>query len=139
MLRPTLKPKPNPLSKRPPVSVEEQVAIAIYYLGCCAELRAIGEIFGYAKSTVFKCVKRVCQAIVAILVPIWIRMPNEDECVEQAILFEIRTGIPQTIGAIDGTHIPITPPKVGYSDFLNRKGWPSLSTQALVDCNLMYV
>lgn len=32
VLRSTLKPKPNPLTKRPSISVEEQVAIGIYYL-----------------------------------------------------------------------------------------------------------
>lgn len=137
MLRKTLQPKANPLTNRKSVQVEEQVAICIYYLGCCAELRVIGEIFGYAKSTIWKCVRKVCQGIVNILLPIWIKMPNACECETQSQLFEQRTGLPQIIGAIDGSHIPITPPKEGYSDFLNRKGWPSINLQALVDHNFL--
>lgn len=50
-LRSLLRPRPNPLTHRPSISVEEQVAICIYYLGCCAEMKVIGEIFGYAKPT----------------------------------------------------------------------------------------
>lgn len=133
LLTDVLRPKPNPRIPRKSIEVEEQVAICIFYLGSCAELRVVGEIFGYAKSTVWKCVRKVCQAIVDILLPIWIKMPNEDECEKMQSLFQIRTGLPQIIGAIDGSHIPITPPKVGNSDFINRKGWPSINLQALVD------
>lgn len=137
MLRKILEPKLNLRTPRIPIGVEEQVAICVYYLGCCAELRVIGEIFGYAKSTIWKCVRRVCQSIVDILLPIWIKMPNQDECEKLSLLFEIRTGLPQIIGAIDGSHIPISPPKEGGSDFINRKGWPSINLQALVDHDIL--
>lgn len=136
-LRQSLAPLPNPLTKRASVSVEEQVAISIYYMGCCAELRVIAELFGYAKSTVFKCVRRVCKAIVEVLLPVWIRMPTPDECEQQARLFEAKTGLLQIIGAIDGSQIPITAPKVRHSDYINRKGWPSLNLQGFVDYNAL--
>lgn len=137
MLRSNLQPKPNPLTKRCSIEVEEQVGICIYYLGCCAELRVIGEVFGYAKSTIWKCVRRLSQAMVNILLLIWIRMPNQDECETSSLFFEIKTGLPQIIAAIDGSHIPMVPPKEGYSDYINRKGWPSLNLQALVDHDLL--
>lgn len=47
--------------------------------------------------------------------------------------FEMEHHIPQIIGGVDGTHIPIVPPKDGYRDFVNRKGWPSYVLQAVVD------
>lgn len=128
-----LKPKPNPYTKRTSVSDQKQVAMCIYYLGCCAELRVISEIFGLAKSTVWKCVRRVCKAIIQILKPIWITIPNADECEEAARLFKQKIGLPQIIGALNGSRILITPPKEGYSDFINRKNLLFLNLQSPVD------
>ena len=41
-------------------------------------------------------------------------------------------------GALDGTHVPILPSAAGYRDFFNRKGWPSIILQALVDDTLIF-
>lgn len=136
-LREHLKPAPNPYTKRESVSVEEQVAICTYYLGCCAELRVIAELFGLAESTVWKCIRRVSDAIVENLMPIWITLPTKQECKEIARSFEFKTGIPRITTAIDGSHVPITPPKEGSSDYINRKGWPSLNLMAVVDCDTL--
>ena len=46
--------------------------------------------------------------------------------------------VPQVFGALDGTHVPILPPVAGYLDFVNRKGWPSIILQALVDDKLIF-
>jgi len=43
--------------------------------------------------------------------------------------------IPQIIGCIDGTYLPITVPEEDYKDFVNRKGWASYNVQAVVDHN----
>jgi hypothetical protein len=49
-------------------------------------------------------------------------------------LFESRHGIPNIVGAIDGTHIPIAMPRHNdWKDYINRKGWPSLTFQCVVD------
>lgn len=52
-------------------------------------------------------------------------MPDNDEC-QQIASFEKKTNIPELIGAIDGSHIPILPPSDGYRNYINRKGWPSV-------------
>lgn len=36
-----------------------------------------------------------------------------------------------------GTHIPVLPPSNGYLDYINRKGWPSMVMQAIVDDKYM--
>jgi len=63
-------------------------------------------------------------------------MPNEFECLMTAQVYEERIHIPQFIGAIDGTHIPVLPPVDGYRDFINRKGWPSIILQGMFDHTL---
>jgi len=40
------------------------------------------------------------------------------------------------MGAIDGTHIPVTALSEGKKDFNNRKGWDSMVLQAVVDDKL---
>lgn len=45
---------------------------------------------------------------------------------------------PQAIGAIDGSHIPVTPPLDGKSDYICRKGYPSVILQAVVDAHYQF-
>lgn len=133
MLRDRLKPKFNRLQPQRAIESDEQVAIYIFFLCSCSEYRVIGLLFGYAKCTICKIVRKVCQAILDILMPIWITIPNYDECIEISKEFEEMCNIPQIILVIDGTHIPVTPSMEGRSDFFNRKGWPSIVLQVAVD------
>jgi hypothetical protein len=48
--------------------------------------------------------------------------------------FEQRHGIPNIVGAIDGTHIPLAmPPADNWKGYINRKSWPSIVFQCVVD------
>lgn len=136
-LRDLLKPAYNPLHPREPISVEEQVAICLYFLASGSLYRVVGDVFGIHKSTVCKIVHKVCNEIVEKLMPEWINLPDEGECEEISKRFEERSGIPQIILAIDGSHIAITPPANGRTEFYNFKGWPSLVLQAAVDDKLL--
>lgn len=126
-----LKPKDNTVRK--PLSVEKKVAITLYKFASCAEYRVIANQFGTHKCIVHKCVYQVTDAILAELKEEYLSMPNEHECMDISASFQEMCGIPGILGAIDGTHIPILPPKDGYRDFLNRKGWPSYNVLAVVD------
>ncbi|KAA8578711.1 hypothetical protein FQN60_009233, partial [Etheostoma spectabile] len=46
---------------------------------------------------------------------------------------ESRWGIPQCVGAIDGSHIPIIAPQEYHCEYFNRKGWHSIILQGVVD------
>lgn len=127
---------PN-LQPREPVSVEKKVALTLYFLSSCSEYRTIGNLFGIHKSTVAKYVHQVVRLINRILLPEEIRMPNRNECEAISTYFYERYGIARIIGAIDGSHVPILPPSEGYRDFVNRKGWPSVILQALVDHRML--
>jgi len=41
--------------------------------------------------------------------------------------------VPQCIGAIDGSHVPVSPPALCHTDYYNRKGWYSALIRAVVD------
>jgi len=62
-LREELLPSLNQLETREPVSVEKQIAVCLYFLASCCEYRVVGNNFGIHKSTVWKCVHRVIDAI----------------------------------------------------------------------------
>lgn len=118
---------------REPLTVEKKCAIALYTLSSCAEYRVIANQFGTNKCIVHKCLYAFCEAVVREFSQEYLQMPNETEAEQVMSGFEKMCGIPNVVGAIDGTHIPILPPKIGYRDFLNRKGWPSYNVLAVVD------
>lgn len=139
LLQPALEPKPLLLKSREPLSVEKQVAVALYKLASCAEYRVVGNVFGIHKSTVKKCLFRTVNAINTLMMKDYLQMPNANEASEIALNFERISQIPQIIGCIDGSHIPILAPSEGYRDFVNRKGWPSYVLQAVVDNKCRYI
>lgn len=127
-LRPHLLPKENYV--RQPL---KKVAIAIYKFASCAEYRVIANQFGTNKCVVHKCIYDFCKAMCKEFSKEIPTMPNEIEAQEIAFKFEEICGIPNVIGAIDGTHIPILAPTNGHSDFINRKGWTSYNVLAVID------
>lgn len=132
-----LTPKPQLTSNtRKPVSVKKQVAIAIFTLASSSKYRVVGALFEVHKSTVRKCIIRFCEALTNQSSN-FIHMPQESEAVEISRNFEAVCHIPNILGCIDGSHIPITAPSNGYRDFVNRKQYASYVLQAVVDCNYM--
>ena len=77
-----------------------------------------------------------CKAVVECLRD-YVQMPSAVEAVEIAERWERNYCFPQAYGAIDGTHIPVTPPCDGYREYVNRKGWPSVQLQAICDDRYM--
>ncbi|XP_016388851.1 putative nuclease HARBI1 [Sinocyclocheilus rhinocerous] len=68
----------------------------------------------------------------------FINLPKGEKL--QAIVegFKDRWGFPQCAGAIDGSHIPITPPFEDAKDYFNRKGSYSIILQAVIDHNSLF-
>lgn len=132
-LRDELTPKPNPISTRKPTSVEKQVGICLYKLASCCEYRVVGRVFGVHKSTVKKFFYKVIKAINKKLLWKIIQMPDNEEAKIISKNFEKKSGLPQIIGCIDGSHIPILAPSEGSKDFINRKHYASIVLQAVVD------
>ena len=106
---------------RQPVSVEARVAITIWRLGTNVEYRTIAALFGLGRSTVGEIVLDTCEVIARHLMPRYVRVPQNESLKEIIEGFWHRCGFPQTVGAIDGTHIPILRPQNCASDYYNRK------------------
>ena len=77
------------------------------------------------------------------LAPWYIHFPrSRRETVEAIEQFKVfcQCIIPQVIGALNGTHIPIVAPNVdGKADYFSRKQGYIISTQELVGTNLVFL
>lgn len=124
---------PQSVTVRAPIPLQMRVAIVLYKLACCAEYGIVAKQFGVHKSTVFKFVHSFCTGMVSTVMSSLIRVPTLNEARDIAARFKKKFMIPQIIGCIDGTHIPVLPPSDGRRDFINSKGWPSYVLQAVVD------
>ena len=81
------------------------------------EYRTIAELFGLGRSTVGEIVLDTCEVIASHLMPRYVRVPQNDALRDVVDGFERRWGFPQTVGAIDGSHIPILKPQESASDY----------------------
>ncbi|XP_029960894.1 protein ALP1-like [Salarias fasciatus] len=124
---------PQDVTVRAPIPLQMRVAIALFKLSNCAEYRVIANQFGVHKSTVKKFVYSFCKGMVSSVIHSLIQAPAAEEARAIARRFEQKFSIPQIVGCIDSTHIPVLPPRDGYKDFMNRNGWPSYVLQAVVD------
>ena len=73
--------------------------------------------FGLGRSTACEIVLDTCEVIAHHLMPKYVRVPQNESLREIIDDFQCRWGFPQTVGAIDGTHIPILRPQESASDY----------------------
>lgn len=122
---------------RAPIPLFKRVCIAIFKLATCAEYRVVGETFGVSKVSVYRCVNAFVYTMAGFKGH-FITFPSSEEAAAIADRIQARHGYPQAFGAIDGSHIAINPPADGLADYLNRKMFPSLVLQGLVDDRYMF-
>ena len=60
-----------------------------------------------------------------------IKWPTHEEQQEIANQFYSDFGLPQCIGAIDGTHVELDSKIGGQIDYINRKGFASMQAQVI--------
>ena len=130
-LRPAMEKKST--NFRACLPVRKRVAIALWKLATNSEYRSIGHLFGVSKSSVCRCVQDFCKAVCTLLAPEIVHFPDREKLKDMAEYFENRWGLPQCVGAIDGSHIPIIAPQEYHTDYFNRKGWHFIILQAVMD------
>lgn len=119
-----------------PVSVETQVLVFLWYVSNQNSQREIALLFGLSEWSVNTIIHCVAQCICDIS-DSYISMANAQREVEISNSFNDSCGIRNIVGVIDGTHIPIVNCPGGQNDYINRKGFPSVQLQLVVDDNLM--
>ncbi|XP_061599935.1 uncharacterized protein LOC133462621 [Cololabis saira] len=112
--------------------VEKRVAVALWRLASNIEYRTISTLFGVGKSTVCRCVRDMCHAIVGLLSSIYLRPPSEQELEDSAQLFLSYWGFPHCVAAIATLHTAIITPSSNASDYANPAGWLSVLSQVAV-------
>ena len=129
--------EPSGASVRAPIPLKKRVCVAVYKLASCSEYRAVATVFGVGITSVHRCLYEFCEAMARRKHEYILWYSNEDA----ARLADITRGnykYPQAFGAIDGSHIAITPPADGMADFLCRKQYPSVVLQAVADVQYLF-
>ena len=104
-----------------------------------ARVKLVSHIFGIGRSTVHSILREFVEAVNHNL-SYMVDWPNLQTLKETAKEFEALQGLPNCVGALDGTHISIQGPphKSRQEDYKNRKGHYSIIMQAVVDANCCF-
>ena len=120
---------------RKTISIQKRVACALWRLSTRNSYRVVSKVFGVGRSTVSQIVKEFCKTL-RKKSSRFIRFPKtrmEVALEIQKLQDSVDCNIPQTVSAIDGTHIEINSPTEDIKiDYCNRKQRYSRSTQAVV-------
>ncbi|KAL6838756.1 hypothetical protein ACP4OV_031470 [Aristida adscensionis] len=107
---------------RAAIPVRQRVAVCVWRLATGEPLRLVSKRFGLGISTCHKLVLEVCAAIKAVLMQKSVRWPEApDAAAAVAAGFQAASGIPNVVGAMYTTHIPIIAPKANVAAYYNRR------------------
>lgn len=120
------------------IPLHKRVAISLYRLATSAEERTVAHLFGVSRSSVNLIFREFCDVVVNVLEPQIVRFPSLNNVRDHVRQFEACTGFPLGLGAMDGCHIKVSPPKENAQDY-NYKGWYSIILLAVVDQNYKFL
>uniref|UniRef100_A0A1J3JTR6 Putative nuclease HARBI1 n=1 Tax=Noccaea caerulescens TaxID=107243 RepID=A0A1J3JTR6_NOCCA len=106
---------------RDAIPAPKRVGVCVWRLATGAPLRHVSERFGLGISTCHKLVIEVCRAIYDVLMPRYLRWPSDSEIQSTKEKFESVHKIPDVVGSIYTTHIPIIAPKVHVAAYFNKR------------------
>lgn len=106
---------------RDAVPVRQRVAVCIWRLATGEPLRLVSRRFGLGISTCHKLVLEVCSAIKNVLMPKYLQWPDEESVRMIKEDFGSVSGIPNVIGSMYTTHIPIIAPKISVAAYFNKR------------------
>ncbi|KAG0423853.1 hypothetical protein HPB47_000384 [Ixodes persulcatus] len=118
--------------------VEKRVAISLYRLCSTAEERTIAHLFAVGQSVVNESYREFCDVVIEELEARTVSMIRNEDLEHHMREFQAVLGFPNAIGALDGCHLPVSPPKDSAVDYRNYKGWYSVILLALVDHRYLF-
>ncbi|XP_062582430.1 uncharacterized protein LOC134244176 [Saccostrea cucullata] len=120
------------------ITPDRQLLLTLWYLANLSSMREVAHIFGLSKSTVHETIFRVISAIIehlSVRVIVW---PSANRQRDIANDVQQVCRLPGIIGFLDGTHVRLSSALKGDRDYYNRKGYPSLQLQAVVDHEMRF-
>lgn len=106
---------------RSAIPVRQRVAVCLWRLATGEPLRLVSKKFGLGISTCHKLVLEVCTAIRTVLMPRYLQWPDEDKARKIKDEYESISGIPNVVGSMYTTHIPIIAPKISVAAYFNKR------------------
>ncbi|KAD6454582.1 hypothetical protein E3N88_09288 [Mikania micrantha] len=106
---------------RDAVPVRQRVAVCIWRLATGEPLRLVSRRFGLGISTCHKLVLEVCSAIKNVLMPKYLQWPDDESIRMIKDQFRSVSGIPNVVGSMYTTHIPIIAPKISVAAYFNKR------------------
>lgn len=106
---------------RTAIPVRQRVAVCIWRLATGEPLRLVSKRFGLGISTCHKLVLEVCSAIKTVLMPKYLQWPDEETLIRVRDEFESISGIPNIVGSMYTTHVPIIAPKINVAAYFNKR------------------
>lgn len=127
---------------RTAIPVRQRVAVCLWRLATGDPLRIVSKRFGLGISTCHKLVLEVCTAIKTVLMPKYLQWPNETSLRKIKNEFEGMSGIPNVVGSMYTSHVPIIAPKISVAAYFNKRHTErnqktsySITVQGVVDTN----
>uniref|UniRef100_A0A803NFX7 DDE Tnp4 domain-containing protein n=2 Tax=Cannabis sativa TaxID=3483 RepID=A0A803NFX7_CANSA len=103
------------------IPVRQRVAVCLWRLATGDPLRLVSKRFGLGISTCHKLVLEVCSAIRNVLMPKYLQWPDSNSVGSIKEAFESVSGIPNVVGSMYTTHIPIIAPKISVAAYFNKR------------------
>lgn len=103
------------------IPVRQRVAVCLWRLATGDPLRVVSKRFGLGISTCHKLVLEVCSAIRTVLMPKYLQWPEDSALRDIKDEFESVSGIPNVVGSMYTTHIPIIAPKISVAAYFNKR------------------
>ncbi|XP_070529908.1 uncharacterized protein [Cardiocondyla obscurior] len=120
-----------------PINPRTQMLVCIWILATPDSYRSMEVQFGMGKSSLHHCFIRVVHALCtsASEVICWADANNINAIKEN---FKAKAGIPDVIGAIDGSHIEIEAPKMDSASYRTSKKKYAVQLQAVCDASMIF-
>ncbi|XP_047473819.1 uncharacterized protein LOC125028514 [Penaeus chinensis] len=125
---------------REAITPHERLSATLRFLATGRSLKDLRYSARMGTSTLSEIIPETCNAIFHVLRGEFLQFPKtEQEWTNIGNLFEEKWNFPNCLGAVDGKHVHITPPKDAGSYFYNYKGYNSLVLMAVVNANYEFL